>query len=70
MNVEILDRSIGIQEKLTSFVETLVYKFKPLQIYTFSKNVITNTEIGCFTPSINKQKIHYFLLMIMESPTL
>lgn len=69
MNLETFSPNNVSPDRLRNFVEPLVYKFKPMQIYLFSQTVKLNIETGCFTPLINKQKHHYFLLMIMESPT-
>lgn len=69
MNVETINQGKISTDKLITFIETLVYKFKPMQIYLFSKIVNTNSEDGCFTPQVNKEKVHYFLMMIMESST-
>ena len=69
MNFENFASISSRSNRLTGFVETLVRKFKPMQIYSFSTNVQLSFEEGCFTPLSKTQKFHYFLLMVMETPT-
>lgn len=54
---------------LNAFIKILVDKFQPMQIYSFCEIVKTDIHTGCFIPEADNKGYHYFLLMVMESPT-
>ena len=59
------------QKKLFSeFIERLVEKFKPLQIYCFGKIIETNYREGSFIINDKTENYQYFLLMVTENPTI
>lgn len=59
----------GEPEQLVNLIELLIEKFKPMKIYCFGKTAKSVSTRGCFHPDHSKQTCHYFLLMVMESPT-
>lgn len=51
-----------------SFLQSLVDKFQPLQIFCFFKNAYLEETEGCFLEPEIKYQCDYCLLMITESP--
>ena len=49
------------------FVESLVLKFKPLQIFCFSKETVLEEVQSCFNDEKLKQRCNYCLLLVTES---
>ena len=56
-------------EQLMDLIGLLIEKFKPIEIYCFGKIAESVTINGCFHLNHSKLTNHYFLLMVMESPT-
>ncbi|MDQ8051905.1 MAG: HEPN domain-containing protein [Pedobacter sp.] len=52
-----------------SFIDLLIQKFKPLQIYCFNSNVYFRKHDGVFSLSNSKYEVDYSLLMVTESKT-
>lgn len=52
-----------------TFIGLLAGKFKPLQIFCFSKRFVTEEAIGCFIDNSISYKGHYCLLMVTETNT-
>ncbi|MGY3054150.1 HEPN domain-containing protein [Pedobacter sp. UYEF25] len=59
----------GEPEQLIDLIELLIEKFKPMKIYCFGKIAESVSTTGCFHPDHSQNTCHYFLLMVMESPT-
>ena len=51
------------------FVQSLVLKFKPLQIFCFAKNTYLDEALSCFNEVKMKRQSDYCLLMVTESIT-
>ncbi|SDL79021.1 HEPN domain-containing protein [Pedobacter sp. ok626] len=52
-----------------AFINQLVQKFKPLQIFSFSKNNYTQFDQGCFKETAATFHCNYCLLLVTENNT-
>lgn len=51
------------------FIQSIVQKFQPLQIFCFARNALSEETAGCFFEEQTKYKCNYCLLLVTESPT-
>ncbi|WP_231426996.1 HEPN domain-containing protein [Pedobacter sp. Leaf250] len=58
-----------ITADLDRLLRSLIEKFKPSKIYSFSTIISAKIQTGCFGDEAHIQEPHHFILMIMETST-
>jgi HEPN domain-containing protein len=69
MEIRILTPANDQAHYFRTFIEALVEKFQPLQIYSLSQNISTEQYGGCFKAHGSDHNAHYCLLMVTETMT-
>ncbi len=67
MEMSTYNHAINHSTYFNLFVESLVLKFKPLQIFCFSKETVLEQVESCFSDEYIKQRCNYCLLLVTES---
>ncbi|TCC99173.1 HEPN domain-containing protein [Pedobacter hiemivivus] len=69
MELQILSPAENHAIYFRAFIDQLVQKFKPLQIFSFSKDSYTQDDQGCFKEKSTTFHCDYCLLLVTESNT-
>ncbi|WEK21498.1 MAG: HEPN domain-containing protein [Candidatus Pedobacter colombiensis] len=69
MELQILSPTEDHAIYFKAFIHKLVQKFKPLQIFSFSKNSYTHDDQGCFKEKAATFHCDYCLLLVTDSNT-
>jgi hypothetical protein len=69
MEMQIIPLANHQAKHFKKFLQSLIQKFQPQQIFCFSENIDTVEQNGCFKTAETYQKCDYCLLMVTETVT-